>query len=537
MHGVTVRCLTTFLNDILQLFPLWNVCVVTIFLPAQLTQKSAMKFQPNACWSILLPLILLSDDINAQTCTVCRGGEPITRPDQTVVIPPDTPVPIEDCATLARYAPFFRVDSPECAGIQQLGYICGCNPPDDDENACRLCPGGDHHLPHPKRQVDIELEQYLPPDLGEPLGEIISSATTCESFDAILMSETADSALCRAFRQVRSACECPDEVTVVTTSKDSTETCPVCDVANPNGTLVNVSDPITSAQLATCGELVDAAKLSTASTSECSEYQDVLDKYLSDCGGCLGEDGGCQICPNGYHLKNQSVLLSTADALPANDCRQLEAIAQSLDSTQCLDAQSFIADCGGCVKDEREASQAMVPDEACTLCPFGEPVPFPGKTFDFMQPVPDCGTLDLAAGVYPKESQSCADLRAFSAVCGCVMPESSCRICGDRPMTRPNAKHKWFHQGILASSRGDNSEETQELLESYISCEVMDSFMGASETADSDACYSFQLRGASCGCPDRRATLGLALKRIFSGLSLMVSDVGDSLGRYSIQGN
>ena len=90
-------------------------------------------------------------------------------------------------------------------------------------------------------------------------------------------------------------------------------------------------------------------------------------------------------------------------------------------------------------------------------------------------------------------------------------------------MTRPDAMYAWANQGKAAESVGGGGDG---LSDTELSCEVFDSVLGSFVDDDEQACLVFQLRGASCGCPDTRDTISDVLRRTAAALSLLVSSSG-----------
>ena len=488
----------------------------------------------------LLRLALLAallTQVEGTTCSVCRGGEPITKPDEPIVVETPSPFPIENCRTLDAVAAFLTAHTPDCDGIQSLGAICGCPV---GANACRLCPDREA-VPIPHQALGFEDKLILQHALGGT-SAVASSNITCELYDALLSSQDRDSDLCAASDPVRQTCGCPS-----LQSSDQTGLsmrCSVCQVRFPNNSLTE-NGPI---PLQTCGDILIAAKSGMLNSTQCSQLQQFMNAHETSCGGCLEEpavEQSCFICPDGFRLRNQSMLLNGTVAnstlfnstflhhhaqvvddmantdVDATTCGGVEVAVRAIpvESNACVEAQSLNEACGGC---EEVEQRDQGHDEArCTLCPFGEPVPFPNQTIDIVLPFPgaDCATLDLAASVLTKNSPDCAALQALAKVCGCSIPAQSCSICPNSPMTRQEEKFAWFRgQGNIANIAFEGPLQ----LDSYVSCEILDSAL-ATRDNDSEQCFILQLRGSSCGCPHPIAVAGVVLKRVFAVMSLLVS--------------
>lgn len=337
--------------------------------------------------------------VEAQGCTVCKGGEAISKPEQEISLPEGSgsPIAINDCATLDRVAAFVGAESEECVGIQTLGEVCGCpsepsasSPP---TSQCRLCPSGSQFR---------NSSQIL--------------AKTGLSVQN--MSSNGESLLLQ-----------------LTNFSQMTE--PTCGVLNEFVAMSNIS---------------------------------------------------------------------------ADDC---------------MDAQLFVDTCGGCSAidrpepPEQDEGQQV---EMCTMCLDGQPVAWPDKVIEnFVTPLPSCGALEQAASSVPLDSGDCNSLRGMGKACGCNMPENACSICGDREMTLPHAMYAWGKQGSVTGTTVDD-DQFGDSRDWEFSCEVLDSVLALRTEQGAETCLVFELRGASCGCPDRRDTIAVVLKRGGAALSLMVSD-------------
>ena len=473
---------------------------------------------------LLAAATLILPPVNGTGCTVCRGGEPITKPDQPILIETTSPLPIDDCAALDAVATYVLAGTPDCEGIRSLGALCGCPV---DENACRLC--GDQQLPNPHQELGSEAKSILQVDLGE-------TNITCGLYDTLLSAQGHNYDLCLASDPVRSTCGCP-LLQNTRFSPNNTEIlpqCSVCEVWFPDNALRSSS----TIPAQTCGDAVAAAKSGILNSTQCNYLQNLLSSHEGSCGGCRQEpvdEDSCSVCPDGFRLRNQTLLLESVvanltfllqvadqmfrpDVDGAATCGSMESALEQVpaDSNVCMEAQSLDAVCGGCVevpKSDRGHKEAR-----CTLCPFGEPVPFPNHTIDVDLPVPiaDCGTLDLAASVFTADSSDCNELQALAKVCGCSVPASSCSVCPSSPMTRPKSKFAWLRQGnIFASEQSSRTD-------SYFSCEVLDSALAMSDVS-SEECFIIQLRGEACGCSHPLAIAGVLLKRVFATLSFLVS--------------
>ena len=462
-------------------------------------------------------------------CTVCRGGEPITKPDQPILFETSSPIPIDNCAALDAVAAFVPADTPNCEGIQLLGAVCGC-PLDAD--ACRLC----QSLPNPNKMLGKESQLLLQHAMGETWAvDINSTDITCELYDAFLSSHDGDDSWCETFDPVRRTCGCPLLQNASSHSNQTglTTQCSVCQVRFPSNNLS--SNGLIPAQ--TCGDAVAAANSGMMNSTQCTQLQHQINSHEAPCGGCVQEpihERPCSLCPEGFRLKNQSSLLE-ASAVNFTLLRQLNATAHtdvdtptcgnvedalraiSADSDACVELQSLDKACDGC--EEMIGSNRIREEGRCTLCPFSEPVPFPNQTIDvnLQFPVADCGTLDLAASMFNKDSPDCAKLRALAKLCGCSMPPSSCSICPYSPMTHPKKKFQWFQGRIADTAFGQPFPSSLE-----VSCEMLDSAL-ATQDHSSQQCFVLQLRGSACGCWHPITMAAAILRRVFSTLSLFVS--------------
>ena len=472
-------------------------------------------------WTITTTTIHAQTTTTTETCRVCRDGGVMERPEQRLGLDTSVlPVRIPDCPTLATIAGFVPADTDDCRGIQTIGFVCGC--PILDEQSCRLCPTTTIPPPDTVLGPDIRLilenalqQQQQQSSSSSPSSSSLLPFTelTCAVYDAVLVSFPKDSEFCVDSDPVRSLCECPvlppsnddeddnDEETTnaadipepppTTDDDDNDLSCFVCSVQSPNNTVdPNVTrrffqTTVTTTSLSprqleirTCQDLIQATKTTTTTTTmqqphmllnttQCNDLQNELETNLELCGGCV----------------------------PENE-----------------DSNS---------NDNTSATTTAV--EMCTMCPFGEPTPFPSKTFDFPIPVPTCGILDLTAASYPKDSVDCQNMRVFSKICGCAVREEACSLCPNPqwPMTKPNATHAWTRQGHINLVVEDPT--VADLGTAASTCQAFDSVVSAVMDHGSEACFIYQLRGASCGCPSPHFHNSLLTKRIFSIVSILGS--------------
>ena len=346
----------------------------------------------------------------------------------------------------------------------------------------------------------------------------------------------------------------------VNVSVVNSQACTVCkgggEITNPNQEISIPEGSGSPIAIDNCATLDRIAGFVAAESVECEGIQ-----LFGDLCGCpspstpppLASITLCTLCLNGYQLRNSSLIISsnsTNSTMDAQESLMLQlsiysggtepttcgvmeqfVATRNISEGECAVAQSFVDTCGGCFpinetvleeQDQEKEEEDSV--EMCSLCLDGAPTPWPDKTIENFSPsLPNCGGLDLAASSVPLDSDECFLFQGLGKLCGCNMPSSSCSICGDREMTRPDAMYAWANQGKAAESVGGGGDG---LSDTELSCEVFDSVLGSFVDDDEQACLVFQLRGASCGCPDTRDTISDVLRRTAAALSLLVSSSG-----------
>ena len=136
--------------------------------------------------------------------------------------------------------------------------------------------------------------------------------------------------------------------------------------------------------------------------------------------------------------------------------------------------------------------------QQCTVCKDGTDVPFPDTPLNVDGiPVNTCGDLQITGALLPSTNEFCGSIQSIGTLCGCPIPESACRLCGD-------------NDGMLEENNATDRE-----LEGYnasdflfgappgipMTCGSMQAVLH-NEHENSTRCLSLlQSVGETCGCP------------------------------------
>ena len=360
--------------------------------------------------TLLPPLVfvsLWSTALSSDPCTVCIGGENITKPDKKLALPGFEW--IDTCRGLATTIPLvLDATSPECPQVQSIGTMCGCPIPED---ACLLCHGDPNAVLHnPENEVPL-FQDSFPANI----------VPTCELVEANLHSTVkSEDALCTTSQSFLSAyCGCSNHPP---TSRQHNNPCQMC----PNNGRLNRNKTIDLFGFSTCGELDDAAQLLLlGGSNECSLVQAIVG--LCECDSLPSDP--CTMCRDGSavpdHLFNKEIPFLVGGGpfgdlgdLAPTTCGLYEAYLKSLnkDDEMCPLAQSIGTYCG-C---------DAVPNH-CEFCP-GEAIKpqYYEKTLGFLRAVEDAGvspTCEFAETLLKQipsdDLVQCFGMQQRAFLCGC----------------------------------------------------------------------------------------------------------------------
>jgi hypothetical protein len=185
----------------------------------------------------------------------------------------------------------------------------------------------------------------------------------------------------------------------------------------------------------------DAAQLAN-NTEKGSDICNAMQDAGTIC-GCPVSTNACELCGRGGVLGEvyKEIVLESGEV---TDCILLEAklrLAEQSSQECSANTKLYASECG---------CMAELEFQPCTLCPLGEPVPYPernvsgieGLGFDYFEH--NCGVMDKSAALWDRSSSVCRTGQVVGKLCGCSVEESACSICGNgKTMTKPLAEAKW----------------------------------------------------------------------------------------------
>jgi hypothetical protein len=272
-----------------------------------------------------------------------------------------------------------------------------------------------------------------------------------------------------------------------------------------------------------CSSLLILSNETTKDTDLCKEIQQV-----SNVCGCPVSENACNICEGGDLL--DGLTLTTAENGEVITCNTAQARLRNVDSnsSKCnennIEAVSSLCGCS--------QGKEFIP---CTLCPNGEPSPYPDKDivgidgigFDYIEH--NCGVFDQSLIRGDETSSLCVSARTTSYLCGCTSPiENHCTMCQPgETMRNPFAEYFWAFGDIASFGEEYDLEASTGRFDisRKWTCELAESFLAGAYTNDDELCYHATLhRGHSCGCPSNAETIALVWTQRASGtLSLVGS--------------
>lgn len=211
------------------------------------------------------------------------------------------------------------------------------------------------------------------------------------------------------------------------------------------------------------------------------DFCDSVHRHASWC-ECPGAIPGCIFCPVGFEPVNPDLPVMGAT------CGDINYVAHTADPNEfpCEIFGTIVDMCGGCAA-VAPTPTPMNDPSVCSLCPNGEPVPFPNNLV-FDEETTTCGQLEVFLPILnPFETCSIAHYIGVSQ-CGCndtlppIPPDAECYICED------------------------GSEPTELMFEIFpdLTCRGL-GYVIAMEN-ETDTCTAAQTTaGAYCGCNNTKA--------------------------------
>lgn len=254
----------------------------------------------------LLPLVSSSA---SASCSLCVGGNDVLFVNRSKTFTDVPGLLMKTCGELVDVAELLDAGSRDCKSLQTWGTYCDCPVPQD---ACTICEPGlvPFYGTMPLRQLKPLSAEF------DIFGATSFTILTCDAFNSALnvLAKQGD-AFCTHARTLNNGlqkCGCADPNSTgvgivddmpVFFDPNATESptpapvsvCTVCPQGN-DAMLVNITKEIHLPGLLvkTCGELVEAASLFQADSSDCQSIR-TLASYC----GCPAPSNACQICPPG----------------------------------------------------------------------------------------------------------------------------------------------------------------------------------------------------------------------------------------------
>lgn len=451
---------------------------------------------------VLFLVAALSKQASA-ACSLCFDGEEITRPSYALGL--KDPITINTCQDLVNVLAFIPEDDALCSAARSVSTLCGC--PNLAPNACTICDSMTRPLQNLEGLVDLGDVEYF------------GLTPTCALFESginVFQKEDQDCSVL-PMEDLQLYCGCASD------ENESNSACTLC----PGGEIVP-DDPqhdffyllLNSNEVQiSCSEAKELVKEEEPGSTLCTDIQ----RGSTVC-GCPVSENACQLCPGG-EISSQFERLDTIFGV-RQDCITFDNQLKSLnaDSEECQLLDDSYREICGC--------QEETPFVPCTLCPLGEPVPYPDKRvvgmqgmgYDYLEPT--CGVFEQAARIGDENDLGCSSARILARVCGCAVPEMACTLCENGDLPHPFREYLWAF-GTVADSF-PQFYETVDFRERKFRCEMADTFLSAAYKDGDDFCYFNQLiRGTGCGCegPINTKVIALVWCQRCSGLLSLVGSL------------
>jgi len=133
--------------------------------------------------------------------------------------------------------------------------------------------------------------------------------------------------------------------------------------------------------------------------------------------------------------------------------------------------------------------------ETCSVCPDGQPILYPNKTFDIDGlPIDNCQDLSAASVLLQSDAPLCNSIHSISTLCGCNYDtQTSCSLCHDAsPVQFPSNKlPQYLAQDFILGAPPNIP----------LNCESLQAILHQ-QSKDTITCIDAQYYAASlCGCP------------------------------------
>ena len=307
----------------------------------------------------------------------------------------------------------------------------------------------------------------------------------------------------------------------------------------------------------TCGQLETTAAL----FREDSPFCDLVHSVATLC-GCPLRENSCTLCWDGRPVTEPNKILPnyTADDYFSVSINSVPLSCEILDSTlnyqfnqqhpHCRTVQLDAGEDCGCPTPPvsynnftainnatnetggRTSNEQKRTTSQCSICPSGEPTPFPDKPLNLVDSQYNytCQDWDAFASAVANDSTDCNLFRSYSLYCGCPREPDACTLCphGER-VPKPNVVLDWYKATFVSTQSNQFHDQLSPL---DPTCEMMESNAANAEGAffwavgmNKDIfCLSVQLKSSICGCrPDWRQILLTWGYRISGILSFLVS--------------
>ena len=342
----------------------------------------------------------------------------------------------------------------------------------------------------------------------------------------------------------------------------SSSPCNVCGQNGPSSfPFPDKSLGVANIPLQTCGQLETTAALFLQDSEICNLVQS-----LGTHCGCPVRENACTLCWDRSPVTEPNKMLPnyTADdyfsvSIPGVvlSCQVLESVFNYQFDQQDPQCQTVQQDTGvacGCPTPpvsynnnstttinttnvtQRESNpntkEADGTTSKCSICPSGEPTPFPDKPLNVVNSPYNntCQDWDAFASAVANDSTDCSLFRSYSLYCGCPREPDACTLCplGER-VPKPNVVLDWFRNAFVSTqsnqfhNRLNTLDPTCEMMESSVA-NAGGAFAWTSGMNKDIFCMSVQLKSSICGCrPDWRQILLTWGYRISGILSFLVS--------------
>ena len=208
---------------------------------------------------------------------------------------------LRTCADLIDEAKLYETGSDDCGWFEFKELYCCYNKP---ENPCNICPDG-----------ATAGDYYVPEYEGNSVNrktckEIIENAKYLESGSDACGLYDLDVAYCCPPMPVDDSAVAPTTIVSTLDAGAAVNPCIIC----PDGTAVDDFVPYPSADLRTCAELIDAAKLSEIGSDNCGwfEYTELRCCFTAP-------EIPCNICPAGATAGDDYVLEYEENSLTCSE--------------------------------------------------------------------------------------------------------------------------------------------------------------------------------------------------------------------------